>query len=130
LLGAGFSRVPPRAMNTMVDAPNPGEFCGESNLGGRKADIVLRLWDNRLMPVECKVSNSAVNSIKRLKNDAAVKARVWKEDFGRRQVVPAAVLSGVYKLQHLEDAQLRGLTLFWAHRLPEMLDWIEHLGRE
>jgi len=38
--------------------------------------------------------------------------------------VPAAVLSGVYDLHILEDAQARGLSLFWAHALAELTDWI------
>jgi hypothetical protein len=81
------------------------------------------------MPIECKVSNSALNSVKRLNNDAAVKAEVWRTDFGRRQVVPTAVLSGVYKLRHLTEAQDRDLTLFWAHDLQRMLEWIEQTRR-
>jgi hypothetical protein len=62
--------------------------------------------------------------VKRLNNDAAAKAEVWRQDFGAQQVVPAAVLSGVYKLHNLENAQERGLTLFWAHDLQPMLDWL------
>lgn len=77
------------------------------------------------MPVECKVSNSSTNSVKRLNNDAAVKAETWRSDFGQRNVVPAAVLSGVYKLHNLLDAQERGLSLFWAHDLQRLLDWID-----
>lgn len=77
------------------------------------------------MPIECKVSNSATNSVKRLNNDAAAKAEAWLKDFGTRQVVPTAVLGGVYKLRNLEDAQDRRLALFWAHRLNELTDWIE-----
>lgn len=76
------------------------------------------------MPIECKVSNSSTNSVKRLNNDAAVKATVWRGDFGALQVVPAAVLSGVYKLHNLEDAQRRGLTIYWAHRLSDLMQWI------
>jgi len=57
------------------------------------------------MPIECKVSNSSLNSVKRLNNDAAVKAVGWKRDFGLRQVVPAAVLGGVYNLHNLLEAQ-------------------------
>ena len=76
------------------------------------------------MPIECKVSNSSTNSVKRLNNDAAVKAASWKLDFGLRQVVPTAVLSGVYKLHNLLDAQDRGLTVFWAHDLKPLTDWI------
>jgi hypothetical protein len=76
------------------------------------------------MAIECKVSNSATNSVKRLNNDAAAKAEAWLKDFGTRQVVPAAILSGVYKLHNLEDAQSRGLSLFWAHDLKALTDWI------
>lgn len=77
------------------------------------------------MPLECKVSNSATNSIKRLNNDAAVKAQVWQKEFGTSGVVPAAVLSGVFKRSHLEYAQERGLTIFWAHALDRLSNWIE-----
>src|SRR5262249_29788795 len=90
-----------------------------------KGDIIVGLLDGRVLPVECKVSNSATNSIKRLNNDAAVKAEVWRDEFGTRQVVPSAVLSGVYKLRHLETAQERGLTLFWAQDLAQMMTWIQ-----
>ena len=125
LSGAGITRVDTRAIPTLNLAPNAGEFCRESVLGSRKADIVVRLWDHRIMPIECKVSNSALNSIKRLNNDAAVKAETWTKDFGTRNIVPAAVLSGVYKLRHLSDAQQRGLALFWAHDLHALVSWIE-----
>lgn len=54
-----------------------------------------------------------------------VKASSWKRDFGLRQVVPSAVLSGVYKLHNLTDAQERGLTIFWAHNLVPLTDWIK-----
>ncbi|MGD0361083.1 MAG: XamI family restriction endonuclease [Bryobacteraceae bacterium] len=125
IAGAGIARVATRAIPTLNLAPSAGEFCRESVLGSRKADIVVRLWDHRILPIECKVSNSALNSIKRLNNDAAVKAETWTKDFGTRNIVPAAVLSGVYKLRHLSDAQQRGLTLFWAHDLQPLVSWIE-----
>ena len=125
LLRAKFKKVPPRSIPTNLDqAPGIGEFCGESMLGTRKADFVIRLWDRRLLALECKVSNSATNSVKRLNNDAAAKAETWRRDFGERQVVPAAILSGVYKIHNLMEAQDRGLTIFWAHDLEELLKWI------
>jgi hypothetical protein len=102
-----------------------GEFCAESLFGTRKADLIVRMWDGRIMPIECKVSNSSTNSVKRLNNDAAVKAEVWIQDFGRTQVVPVAVLSGVYKARNLQEAQRRGLTLYWAHRISDLTTWIE-----
>ncbi|MDX9971507.1 MAG: XamI family restriction endonuclease [FCB group bacterium] len=123
LVAQGFQLVAPRTINVLSEAPEPGSFCRESMFGTRKADIVLGLWDRRVMPIECKVSNSALNSIKRLNNDAAVKAESWRREFGELQVVSSAVLSGVYGLAHLEIAQQRGLTLFWAHALDELGVW-------
>jgi hypothetical protein len=124
LRAAGLAEVPPRTILTTDSAPARGEFCGESLFGLRKADIVVRLYDGRLMPIECKVSNSELNSIKRLNNDAAAKARSWTQEFGTSQTVPVAVLSGVFKVRHLEQAQDQGLTLFWAHSLGEMVSFV------
>jgi hypothetical protein len=121
----GLRKVAARDIPNVSMAPAPGEFCGESRLGSRKGDIIVRLWDHRVMPIECKVSNSSLNSVKRLNNDAAVKAVSWQRDFGLRQVVPTAVLSGVYKLHNLVDAQERGLTIFWAQDLDPLTAWIE-----
>jgi hypothetical protein len=125
LLKRGFTKVPTRPVLASAQGPGVGEFCGESMFGTRKADFIVRLWDQRLMPLECKVSNSALNSVKRLNNDAAAKATAWLVDFGTTQIVPAAVITGVYKLTKLQDAQQRGLTIFWAYKLPAMLDWID-----
>lgn len=121
----GFTQVPTRVIQNVSHFPGPGEFCQESDFGGRKADLIVRLWDGRVLPIECKVSNSSTNSVKRLNNDAAIKAETWLSVFGTATVVPAAVLSGVFKIHNLESAQLRGLTLFWAHRLDAMINFIE-----
>jgi len=126
LSAAGFTRVaPPPAIRTLEEAPGPGEFCAEVDFGGRKADLVVGLWDRRRMPLECKVSSSTTNSYKRVNNDAAVKAVSWLRAFGEDQVVPAAVLAGVFKPGNLETAQSKGLTLFWAHRLGDLVGWVD-----
>ena len=124
LLEYGFVQVAPRTIPTLQRAPAAGEFCRESTLGNRKADFVIGLFDSRTMALECKVSNSSTNSVKRLNNDAAIKSETWRSDFGTLQVVTAAVLSGVYNTHNLEDAQNRGLTLFWAHDLDSMIEWL------
>lgn len=120
----GLERVAARSIPTLGEAPGAGQFCPESRLGSRKADFVVGLWDGRTMAIECKVSNSSTNSVKRLNNDAAVKAKRWTAEFGTLQVVPAAVLAGVFKRHNLEDAQNDGLTIFWAHDLASMAAWI------
>jgi len=126
LVQAQMKKVLTRTVETMNLAPRPGEFCRESQLGSRKADFVIGLYDQRLLAVECKVSNSEINSIKRLNNDAAAKATTWLKEFGSKNVVPSAVLSGVFKLRHLLRAQEeQGCTIFWAHDIGAMVRWID-----
>ena len=126
LLANGFTQVPPRTITNVSHFPAPGEFCGESLFGTRKADLVIRLYDGRAMPTECKVSNSSTNSVKRLNNDAAIKAETWLKEYGTPTCVPAAVLSGVFKIHNLLAAQNdKGLTLFWGHRLEAMIEFID-----
>jgi hypothetical protein len=130
LLRAGIREVPTREIKTINHAPLPGEFCGESLLGQRKADLIVGLYDRRIMATECKVSNSSTNSVKRLNNDAAAKAEVWLHEFGHANIVPTAILSGVYKTHNLENAQSRGLILFWAHDIEKMVQWIQQTREE
>lgn len=125
LRSLGFTEVPAEAINTIVKGPKAMQFCAECLLGERKADVVVRLHDTRLMAIECKVSNSATNSVKRLNNDAAVKAEYWIKQFGIAQVVPAAMLAGVFKVLNLEQAQKRDLSLFWSHDLDKLGSFIE-----
>jgi XamI restriction endonuclease len=124
-----FTEVPRRVVNTLRDAPGAGEVCRSGMFGGRDADMVAGLWDGRTLVIECKVSNSSTNSVKRLNNDTAAKAEQWIRDFGRRQVAPIAVLSGVFKLHNLQAAQDVGLTIVWAHKLEALTEWIEDTRR-
>lgn len=121
---AGLDEAEPRDIPLLDAAPAPGQFCGESKLDGTRADIVVRLYDGRVMPIECKVSNSAVNSFKRINHEAAGKARDWISGFGRRQVVPAAVIAGVFNPANLGTAQFEGLTIYWNDRLNDLVDYI------
>lgn len=120
----GLVEVPRRNIALLDAAPAPGEFCPESKLGETRADLVVRLYDRRVLAIECKASNSAVNSFKRLNHEAAGKARSWLRDFGERQVVPSAVLSGVFSTANLESAQSTGLHLFWAFRLDDLAGFV------
>ncbi len=112
----------------LEDGPLPGEFCGESKLGDTRADLVVRLPDRRYLAIECKVSNSAVNSFKRVNHEALGKARRWVSQFGTAAVVPAAVLGGVFNPENLAAAQAGGLFLFWGHRLNDLAAFINACG--
>ena len=120
LAGSGLAEVETREVWTPADAPGRGEFCAECSVAGRKADVVVGLHDGRVMPIECKVSNSSTNSVKRLNNDAAAKAAEWLRACGHQGIVPTAVLSGVFKTHNLVQAQDSGLTIFWAHDLSPL----------
>ncbi|MGH7045836.1 MAG: XamI family restriction endonuclease [Stellaceae bacterium] len=120
-----FHEVKGRDIDLLEDAPGPGEFCGESKLGPTRADLVVRLPDRRCLAIECKVSNSAVNSIKRVNREALGKAREWLGKFGTAGVVPAAVLSGVFRTENLVEAQAGGLYLLWSHRLDDLRSFVQ-----
>jgi hypothetical protein len=50
--------------------------------------------------------------------DTGGKAATWYRALGSAQVIPAAVLSGVFSPANLEDAQNnKEVALFWQHRL-------------
>jgi hypothetical protein len=126
LTGIGFTQVAIREIPMLTAAPNPGEFCGETRLAGTRADVVVRLRDGRVMPIECKVSNSAVNSYKRLVHDTGGKAATWYRALGDAAIVPAAVRSGVFSPANCEDVQdnMR-VALYWQHRLQDLTDFVK-----
>lgn len=124
LLGAhGFEEVARRPI-TVGGGLEPGEFCRETRVVGRKCDVPTRLRDRRFLLLECKVSNSPVNSVKRLNNDVLVKAGVWRQAFGQTAIT-GAVLAGVFKLTNLRDAQEGGVAIFWEHDLAPLADFLE-----
>ena len=125
----GFTEVRSRDIPIIDLAPHPQEFCSESKLGGTRADILVRLYDRRLMPIECKASNSAVNSFKRINHEALGKARSWITGFGNRHVVPVAVIGGVFNAANLDAAQEDGLCIIWSHRLEDLAEFIESSRR-
>ena len=101
LIGMGWqaaTRGPPRGVQQLVtDAPAERCFLTQTNLGADNADVIVRLDDGRLLAVECKGSNSEINSRKRLNKEAVQNARAWLAGFGAAQVVPAVALQGVFK---------------------------------
>jgi XamI restriction endonuclease len=126
LANVGMKEVRAKEIAILTNAPEPGHFCGETKLAGTRADVVARLRDGRVMAIECKVSNSAVNSYKRLVHDTGEKAVEWYDQLGRAQVIPSAVLSGVYStanLVHVQDN--KSVYLFWQHRLDDLAAFVK-----
>lgn len=101
--------------------------CSENEVrfGPEKADVLARLWDDRMLAVECKVSNSEVNSYKRLNHDTLAKYHAWVAEFGTANVVPSAMLSGVFSPANIIAAQDVGLAIFWSHRIGDLGAFVE-----
>lgn len=122
LAAAGYMHVvkPRGGIANISQFPNPGEFMKTCKLGGHNADLVVRLFDGRLLPVECKASNSEVNGYKRLNKEVVVDARDWSHRYGADTVVPAAALRGVFKASNVAEAQRAGVYIFWWHRMDAL----------
>lgn len=119
-----FEEVAARPMRLITNAPDPLEFCGQAKLGSKQGDVFARLADERLLAIECKVSNSEVNSFKRIMNDSVSKATEWTEALGKNQVIPVAVLRGVFNPDNLAIAQEK-MFLIWDHRLGDLVKFVK-----
>ncbi len=133
LVSIGFQKV--KAANkgritAPVHFPRSREFYGECAVYGRKTDLFVGLADGRVAAVEAKDSSSVVNSVKRVLNDTAAKAKHWDRHAGMTivPIVPIALLSGVFGVSDLERAQASGLFLIWVHGMSAIEDWFRLVG--
>lgn len=121
-----FSKVPTPNKGKITapsHLPSPMTYYGECTVYGRRADLLIGLSDGRCVAVEAKDSSSVVNSVKRVLNDTAAKARHWRAKLGET-VLPVALLSGVFGLDSLKSAQDSGLYLVWTHDLDSFTKWL------
>lgn len=128
LIGMGWRlalETPARGIqNLLNDSPPARSFLTQCNLGPDNADVVVRLDDGRLLAIECKGSNSSINSRKRLNKEAAQNARAWLGRFGG-EVVPAVALQGVFKDRYVSEAQATPMLIIWSHRLDDLRRFVE-----
>jgi XamI restriction endonuclease len=123
----GFTKVstPNKGKVTApVHYPSYPDFYGECTVHGRKVDLFIALPTGRMIALEAKDSSSALNSVKRLNNDTAAKAKHFAAE-GGKNIVNVALLSGVFKVESLVAAQDAGLHLVWAHDMDGFVDWIK-----
>jgi hypothetical protein len=118
----GFTEAPARVI-TNTDDLNRGAFCAESEVATAESNICVRLHNGRLLLSECKVSNSAINSVKRLNRDIGSKVGVWGREFGA-QAIPMGDISGVYKRKNLVDAQNAGIAIVWERDVSPLVEFL------
>lgn len=124
--GIGFRKIstPRNPILSTEDLPKAGEYMTGATLGRDNGDCVIGLYDRRRLVVECKSSNSEINSRKRLNKEVVKDARNWDEQFGA-QVLTAAALRGVFKPAYVHEAQDTPIMILWAHRLDDLEAFIE-----
>ncbi|PJM78424.1 XamI family restriction endonuclease [Bifidobacterium scaligerum] len=122
---AGYTKVAAHDFRMLAEGPKPGEvFHKETSIDGVKADVVFGLYDGRVMALECKVSNTAVNSYKRLNHETVDKIVKWNNMFGSNGIVGGCVLQGVFAVDNLVSAQQAGVAMFWSANLKELTDYV------
>jgi len=118
----GFTEVPARPIH-LTGGLEPGTFSKEGSVMGINCDVPVGLWDGRFMLIECKSSNSAVNSVKRLNRETGGKAQEWNRRLGER-AIPVAILAGVFQLGSLKAAQEVGTAIFWERDLTPLAEFV------
>lgn len=89
----------------------------------QEVDIACGLGGTMVLAMECKVSNDATNSVKRV-NDVLKKATAWRDHWGSF-VRPAALLQGTIGYKDVQRLTHAGVAVFWSHDLPRFERWID-----
>lgn len=123
---AGYKAVvPPATLTDPIEEMPPGSYATASRrLAETNMDIPIRLPDGHgtglvFLALEAKVSNSALNSRKRLLEVLRKRER-WDASGKLYRFRTGAVLAGVYDVRRLIEAQDAGVFLFWEHRLGDL----------
>lgn len=123
----GFTKIatPNKAkIEAPIHYPTYPNFYGECTVHGRKVDLFIALPTGRMIALEAKDSSSALNSVKRLNNDTAAKAKHFAAQAGLN-IINVALLSGVFKVKSLLTGQQSGLYLVWSHDLDGFIEWVK-----
>ncbi len=127
---AGYTAVtPPSSVENPIDDMEPATFAtAPRSLAKASMDVPIRLKAQHptgllFLAIECKVSNSALNSRKRL-IEVSQKRDKWDRSGRLYQYRTAAVLSGVFDVARVLEAQQDGVFIFWEHRLQDLTDFL------
>lgn len=92
----------------------------------QEVDIACGLGSSIILAMECKVTNDATNSIKRV-NDILKKSAAWQAHWGSF-VKTAALLQGVIAYKDVARLLDAGIEVFWSHRLEDFGAWVDQNG--
>lgn len=123
---AGYKAVTPTAqlVDPIKEMPSGSFATASRRLAQTNMDIPVRLTDGHgtgllFLALEAKVSNSSLNSRKRLLEILRKRER-WDASGKLYRFRTGAVLAGVFDVQRLLETQDAGVFLFWEHRLGDL----------
>lgn len=125
LLAMGWTRMPSSLRDTRASLPER-HFMHKTRFATanepQEVDVALGLGGSVVLAMECKVTNDATNSVKRI-NDVLKKATAWKDHWGNF-VKPAALLQGVIAERDVMRLLDASIEVFWSHDLARFQAWL------
>ena len=97
--------------------------CKSSRTATKEVDIACGVSTNLILAMECKVSNDATNSVKRV-SDVMDKTKAWKEQWGGF-IQTAALLQGVIAFKDVARLLDSDVLVFWSHDLKPLSEWLD-----
>lgn len=94
-----------------------------SKTATKEVDIACGVRTNLILAMECKVSNDATNSVKRV-SDVLDKAKSWQTHWGGF-IQTAALLQGVVAYKDVVRLTNDNVLVFWSHDLEVLSDWLD-----
>jgi len=126
LRSLGWTQLPSVTIDTRAAVP-PKHFMNRTRFAtatttAQEVDIACGFAASYVAAMECKVTNDATNSVKRV-NDVLKKAAAWKAHWGSF-VETAALLQGVIKPEDVQRLTDEGVKVFWSHDLDVFEAWV------
>ena len=123
LISAGWSQRPTQGLirRELRAFEFAHKFKMDTKSRPQEVDIACGLGEEYVVAIECKVTNDATNSIKRV-NDIIKKCEGW-EHWGSF-VITATVLQGVLDYKDVSKLLHKEINVFWSHDTERLLAWL------
>lgn len=123
----GWTKAPSMIVRSPADLA-PSHYmrktkCQSSATATKEVDIACGLTPTLILAMECKVSNDATNSVKRV-SDVMDKVKAWKDNWGNF-IQTAALLQGVVLYKDVTRMLNSDVQVFWSHDLQPFSDWLD-----
>lgn len=127
LVAKGWTKSPSITVSSPADL-SPLHYMRKTRAKSSKSatkevDIACGVSANLILAMECKVSNDATNSVKRV-SDVLDKAKSWQTHWGGF-IQTAALLQGVIAYKDVFRLTNDNVLVFWSHDLSAFSDWLD-----